>query len=341
MSKGHTMRNMVLLYAGCCIVILIASFFLMKNRAVVYATDVTLEKKDVSFKRRILNLPETDRELLDVSYELNTNRIVLPVHENLTENRIALLEDEASNTLTVYIDTLSEGFYEENRILADKYCVRGISTCYQDGVTRLTIQLNGVYRFVMSKEGSGLTLELYTPEMLYDHVVLLSAEEEESGILEKIREALENVTLPSGMGIWFYEDLKGENYPTPEAAANAVGAEAVVILALHASEDGTDFGISAEYNERLYLPTYTGQDLGDTLIRSLCEALNERGTKLSPAIAGDELDTLSIPACRLFLGYTTNEKEKELLLDTEYENRLALALVNGLGRLWTVTEETE
>lgn len=333
MSKRPSMKVLVGVYAAFCILVILIATELMKDRTVIYANVNTVDQKDVSFRRRIRELPENDERMLELRTEMNMGRILLPVHDGITENKIALLQDFATQSITVYIDTLSSGYYDSNRIVADAESVKRVTTCYSNGVTRLTIQLNGIYECTLSKENNQLTLNLAHPKDVHDRIILMAGGEDETGVVKKVLTKLSTLETPKTVGIFFYEDLINEELTDLNAVVQAIGADAVVLLGLAEDEDPAINGLTAQYNARFWQEGITGATLADALLRALCDSLYERGTKLEAAGEESFLYTMKVPSCVVNLGYRSNAQEMSLLRDEEYRNQIAETLVKVFAQL--------
>ena len=182
--KDRLMKGAAVCCALFSVTMMVVIFFYMKTRTIVYASENTLEEKDASFTEKISNLLEVLPTTIDVTYEPELKGIKIPVTDAITEDKFALVPDMINGNLTIYLDGLSEGYYNEQKPSIDPNMISYVGVAHEDGATKLRIQLKSVYEYTIKKENGTLYVKLQRPKEVFDMVVLIDAghDDEDVGI---------------------------------------------------------------------------------------------------------------------------------------------------------------
>ena len=73
-------------------------------------------------------------------------------------------------------------------------------------------------------------------------------------------------------------------------------------------------------------------------IRQLVMAASNRAVGLFPATEEDVLWEIAIPSARISLGYVTNAAERQLLIQENYQKKLAQGIAEAINEVYTNTQ---
>lgn len=342
--KDRLMKGAAVCCALFSVTMMVVIFFYMKTRTIVYASENTLEEKDASFTEKISNLLEVLPTTIDVTYEPELKGIKIPVTDAITEDKFALVPDMINGNLTIYLDGLSEGYYNEQKPSIDPNMISYVGVAHEDGATKLRIQLKSVYEYTIKKENGTLYVKLQRPKEVFDMVVLIDAGHDDedvginaNGISEKtlimsVIKKFNDLKKDSKIGFYFTKFASNE---LSVAEKNNIIAltQADMLISIHAAsdEDVSQFGMNAYYNARLYTRGLTGSMLADCLLRNLAESVFGKANGIYEANDNHPvvLNTM-VPAVEIEIGHLTNVDEATLLKDEEYQLRIAQGIYNGI-----------
>lgn len=236
-------------------------------------------------------------------------------------------------------------FYKEHPLVSsDARVERGVLS-EGNGITRLKLQMAGLYEHQYMFENGELELDFVRPKEVYDKIVVLDAahggidvgsaghgiKEKELAleIVEKTRSLLEE----SGIRVYCTRtDDTGVSEGERASFVNELQADMLVSIRVGADETNDKvYGIQTFYNGTYFIPYFGNIELADLLERSTVSAVRGKANGLFEA---DEQDTLlqnvQIPAAAIEVGYLTNDEESELLLIDGYQTKLAEGIAEAL-----------
>jgi N-acetylmuramoyl-L-alanine amidase len=97
-------------------------------------------------------------------------------------------------------------------------------------------------------------------------------------------------------------------------------------------------GISGEYNDEYYIPEFGNLQWADCVTRQVTVAASNRAVGLFPATEEDVLWEIAIPSARISLGYVTNAAERQLLIQENYQKKLAQGIAEAINEVYTNTQ---
>ena len=100
-------------------------------------------------------------------------------------------------------------------------------------------------------------------------------------------------------------------------------------------ENTSVYGISGEYNDEYYIPEFGNLQWADCVTR---QAASNRAVGLFPATEEDVLWEIAIPSARISLGYVTNAAERQLLIQEDYQKKLAQGIAEAINEVYTNTQ---
>ena len=115
------------------------------------------------------------------------------------------------------------------------------------------------------------------------------------------------------------------------ALVRDVGADLYIRIgaAENPAEEGI-YGIQSYYNEEYFIPGFGNVDLADIVTKSVTIAASNRALGLIPAEEDSILKEIPVPAVQLSVGYLSNDKERNLLQQEAYLEKVAEGIVNAI-----------
>lgn len=115
-----------------------------------------------------------------------------------------------------------------------------------------------------------------------------------------------------------------------------INADAVISLDV-SRRDSEEYGFSAYYNEQFFNSELKNISVADRLVRSLAEECSNRALGVFEASEDDEygfLYDLTVPSAMITIGNVNNEKERKLLSDSGYIEKMAKSLAASIKELY-------
>lgn len=279
------------------------------------------------------------------------NRFMIPVADLITQDAIYIENDYVKRCITITIQGMDVSFYEKTVMSGNLTGIQSVQAGNQGDSVIILISLDGVYEYEAVLENQKLGLTFKKPSEVYDRIVVLDAghggmdhgitlngiKEDEfvMEIAERVKKKLESENIR------VYMTRGDEDAPEIAQRVEFVHlAEADLVLSLHLAE-GTEYGISAYYNDLYFTPEYTNVEFADVLVQSTSEAVNNRGNGVL-AVDVKERDLLqgvTVPAAELVLGCPGNEEEAELLKRDDYKEHLADGICQAIRLSFEEIEE--
>ena len=336
MMKERIMRRLAVSCAFFTVTAIALMLLYMKNRTYVYASGGTLEETDATLAEQIRNMS------LENLTELNIIRrqedgILIPIHDGITEENISMVTDSVNRNVRVYIDGLDENYFNAQRISADQSRVTGCRIGYENGITQLMFRFDSTYECRISKENGNLRIKLYRPREIYDFIVLVdvghgSSDAGDSGngvsekkIILKIAEKLHDIVGEASIGLYFTR-LSDVELTDEDRLRLVKSTDADILISIHTaiSEDPEMFGVNVYYNGTYFTNALPSVQLADMMARNVAGAVYGRANGIYPADAMRPLVyDAQVPAIELEVGHLSNAAEAGLLMQEEYQQRIA------------------
>lgn len=287
-------------------------------------------------------------EAADASYELiltNTASDLgvfrIPLKSGTKAEDVVVENLYLNRELRIFIDDAEPGMYRQQGISGDiKGITRAVINAQKDGVL-ICLQMDAVYEFQTSMEGECLQIKASRPKDIYSVIVVV-----DPALCPKSASDIEATNVDITKDVcsilakqWDVADAKlyftrlEEQVISGEECVEFVQdvqADVFIRLNLAEDEDSTRYGIVGRYNESYFMPEFGSVQLADILTRNVTIAASNKAVGLIPADSESILNSLSIPAAEVELGYLSNSKEWELLTQEEYKAKLATGVLNAL-----------
>ncbi len=272
----------------------------------------------------------------------NQTRFLIPVADLITQDEIHIENDYMNHRITINVTGMEASFYEEEVMFGNLQGITSVQAGNRgDGVVIL-ISLDRMYEYEAVLENQKLGITLKRPSEVYDRIVVLDAghggadhgialngireDELVLDVAERVKKKLEAAEIR------VYMTRGSTNAPDLQKRAEfAADADASLVLSLHLA-DGTEYGISAYYNDTYFRPDFTNVEFADALVTNTAIVVHNRGNGIFPAEEEEHglLFGVTVPAAELFLGCPGNTAEAELLKRDDYKEDLAEGICQAI-----------
>lgn len=270
----------------------------------------------------------------------------IPLPKGIKAENVMVENHYIHSELWLRIRCEDTGFFEENALTGDTGYIReGSYELQEDGVL-LRLKMQRVMEYRSTLKGNVLEVACYAPGKLYDYVVVLDPVADDSDTeavdgqvqakdvaLSVARMVQKNLTL-EGVRVYL---TRAENTKLSEedrlALTEQVGAD--LYIGIDVSKDDADpdkYGIFCYYNQDYFIPDFGNVHLADILTREAATASSNRALGLEPAESDSLLGHTKIPAALLSVGYLSNSRERELLGQETYQEKLAEGILKALDK---------
>lgn len=301
------------------------------------------------------NYAGKELEVLGLSGQTDVLRIPLPA--NLQADAVVMENRYMEQELWVHIQDTPADFYEGKSIAGDENCILRAFCESQEKNVVLKLQMTGVFEYISTMEEDTLFISCHAPGELFDKIVVIDPCGGGSelgltvdGLTEKELALQVAKLLPKAMEqddcrIYFTRtsDVDIEQDKRVKLAA-AVHADFYVEVGVSADYEHPEvYGVKSLYNENYFIPDFGNVQLADVLARNVTITASDRAIGLEPVEEDAEsvLNMLGVPAAKICLGYITNEQEKLLLRQEDYQEKLAEGLANAIQEVYTNKEFAE
>ncbi len=269
---------------------------------------------------------------------------VIPIPENVRAEDVAVENRYMEKELWIHIRSDSPRFYEDNAVSGDISAItEGRYEVQPDGVLlKLTMDRLQEYRSTMND--TALEVAGCEPGELYPFIVVIDpvgggSEDGLSGYGYKEKElALQVAKLVQDK--WTLSDIKPYFTRTEDVEVSAEERAALIrdvdadfYIGIGAAENPSEegiYGIQCYYNEEYFIPDFGNVELADIVTRAVTIAASNRALGLAPAEEDSILKEISIPAVQLSVGYLSNDRERGLLQQEAYLEKIAEGIINAV-----------
>lgn len=272
-----------------------------------------------------------------------TKTLKLPLEKNIKAEHVALENHYAEQELRIYLQGATPSFYDEHYISGDlEPVLEGNLEDHEESVT-LQFLFDNVYEFRSVLENNVLTITFARPKELYEQVVVinpLGRDAFESATTAAVAAAVQKRSLHDNIKLYVVS-MNQEAASAESEAARAVELQADLYIALELSEseDIKRYGIESTYNSEYVIPDFGNAALADILTKNVTVAAGNKALGLKKSEEDGILMELAVPSAIVSLGYSSNEKEKYLLGQDAYVEKLAQGIADTIMEVYTITHE--
>ncbi len=271
----------------------------------------------------------------------------IPLGEDCRAEDVVVENCYTETELRVYIKDAAKDFFEDRAVRGDVSAIRQAEWESQKDGVLLRFRMDGVYEFQSSIESDSLRIAACSPHELYRMVVVIDpacgggetgqtfAGCSEKEIALAVSERIQEQVGREEIRLYF---TRTEDTEVPADArrglAQAVDADLFINIGVGVSEDPARYGIQGWYNESYFIPEFGNVQLADLLTRNVTVAARNRAVGLNAAGEESILQDLSLPAARVEVGYLSNERERALLIQEEYQEKLAEGIAKAIEEIY-------
>lgn len=260
-------------------------------------------------------------------------RISLP--EGISAEQVSVENRYFDRELDIFIKGAKEAFYENTPVQGDVDFVEASYYEKVSGGILLRILMKGVYEFQSSMGDGELRIQRRDLRDCYRMLVVVDTERESdalASVVRKLQDGFNNSEIKlllAGSGEADISETEVLEF------MDAVAPDFYIRLKLSESEDATQYGITGFYNDRYFIPNQGNVWLADVLTRNVTIACGNRAVGLIAVEEENILRRLRIPSAEVSLGYLSNEKERSLLQQDFYQEKLTKGILDALEEVYT------
>ena len=271
-------------------------------------------------------------------------RLLLP--KNVTSASVDIENFYVNKTIVITINGIGKDYFSEYPMRGSSDNIVDVTYDSEDLVGVIEITLDDIREVKMTSEGESVYLDFIDPHEIYDYVVVVDAGHggnvpgaTKGGVYEKdlnlgIVLELKKLFDRNDKNIGVYYTRTDDTNPT---FANRVGlandSEADLFLSVHNNSTASGRMSSINGTEVMY---EGGDSSGESKkFASIClnHLLVELDSKSKGTVVGDEVYIIRMskpPVALVEVGFMTNQRELDLLQDSEYQRKAAQALYDSV-----------
>lgn len=337
------LRIQTLVYAILfCVVSMCGMLFFARNKAI----EISNVAQDQVVVENTLSEGEQEESgsLRFRQEETETEYLCIPLESGVKAENVIIENHYMERQVWIYIKETSSGFYTKEAISGDLSGITEGRYEYAGGITLIQFTLSDVYECKSILEEGKLYINFVPPAEVYEKIVVIDAGGggSENGatagsmfekdinldILKQLKVLLDSSDIK------VYYTRTGDKDVTLEdriALANATGADMFISIQLNTSDDVMMYGTEAFYNGQYFTPDFNSVELADLAERNVVNQISTRGNGLFAA--GEEdilLQSATVPATVIKVGYATHLQEAELLQNEAYRQKIAQGLYDAI-----------
>ncbi|MCM1213046.1 MAG: N-acetylmuramoyl-L-alanine amidase [Lachnospiraceae bacterium] len=288
-------------------------------------------------------IAQTDHALELRSTE-NDGSFVIPLPENVRAEDVIMENRYMERELWVHIRSEDAQFYGENAVSGDTSAILEARYEIQPDGMLLKFAMSSLQEYHSTMNDHALEVAGCKPGDMYPFIVVIdpvgggreiglcSYVYREKELALQIAKMIQADCALSDVKLYFTrtEDVE---VSAEERTALVRALDADLYIRIGAAEDPTDesiYGIQCWYNEEYFIPGFGNVDLADIVARNVTIASSNRARGLMPAEEDSILKEIGVPAVRLSVGYLSNDKERNLLQQEAYLEKVSEGIINAI-----------
>lgn len=302
-------------------------------------------------------VPTKENEIVINRSARNTSYFCIPMPESVKAEEVVLENHYMDKELWVSISTEQtknyEAFYRTGSVYGNCESVTdGRFEAEEDRVC-LRFALDGVYEYRSIFENHTLYVEFVPSKEVYEKIIVIDpaygGDEHgvtADGILSKnitldVAKALKAMFDESDIKV-YYTRMDDSNPAAADRAelAAATKADMMIRIEVNGDENSKLYGTSAVYNSKFFIPGFGNVELADLLEREVVTSISGKACGLIESAEEDlVMNSATVPAAAIRVGYLTNSQEAILLQREDYIKRIAEGIYNAVMKAYGQREE--
>ncbi len=300
--------------------------------------------------------PAQENEIAINRSEKSTNYFCIPMPENVKAEEVVLENHYMDKELRVGVSSEQaqtyETFYRTNGVYGNCDNVTGGRFETEKERICLRFALTGVYEYRSIFEDHTLYVEFVPPKEMYERIVVIDPAYggDENGVTVdgvmaknitlNIAKALKTKFDESDVKV-YYTRMDDSNPASADRVDLAVETRADMLIRIEVSGDENSklYGTSAVYNSKFFIPGFGNVELADLLEREVVTSISGKAGGLIESGETDEVvNSATVPAAAIRVGYLTNSQEAILLQRDDYVERIAEGVYNAVVKAYEPAE---
>ncbi len=286
---------------------------------------------------------------LNIQKDSDSGSFVIPLPQGATAEQVSIENKYILQELWVSIEGCDYTFFDGQWISGDTSSILSGTYEVREDRVLLRLLLRDIFECKNLMENGRLLVEPVNPHSLYEQIVVidpLNGNQKwaalDSGISENdvaldVAKKLQTKLAESGVKAYF---TRLENVERSQQLrlhlVDTLKPDFLVSIGTSVEAEeafGTNYGVEAWYNT-YFTPGISSVLLADTLVREVVSNSNGRGNGIWEGSDSEELFCqVSVPAVQLNVGYLSNEKERELLAQENYRDKIAEGIYNAILKM--------
>jgi len=293
-------------------------------------------------------VPTEENEIAINRDRISTNYFCIPMPESVKAEEVVLENHYMNKELWVSINAEQtkdyEAFYKTGSVYGN--CVNVSDGHFEAEEDRICLRfaLDGVYEYRSIFEDHTLYVEFVPPKEVYEKIIVIDPAyggNEQGiaveGVLSKnitldVAKALKTMFDESDIKV-YYTRMDDSNPAAKDRAelASATKADMLIRIEVSGDENSKLYGTSTVYNSQFFIPGFGNVELADLLEREVVTSISGKACGLVESAQEDQVvNSATVPAAAIRVGYLTNSQEAILLQREDYIKRIAEGIYNAV-----------
>lgn len=302
-------------------------------------------------------VPVRENEIAINRTAQNTNYFCIPMPESVKAEEVVLENHYMDKELWVSISSEQtkdcEAFYETNSVYGNSENVADGRFEVEKERICLRFALDGVYEYRSIFEDHILYVEFVPSKEVYEKIIVIDPAYggEEQGVAVEgvsskditlgVAKALKTMFDESDIKV-YYTRMDDSNPAADNRVelAEATKADMLIRIEVSGDENSKLYGTSAVYNSKYFIPGFGNVELADLLEREVVTSISGKACGLIESAEEDRVvNSATVPAAAIRVGYLTNSQEAILLQREDYIKRIAEGIYNAVVKAYEQREE--
>lgn len=287
----------------------------------------------------------------------NTNYFCIPMPESVKAEEVVLENHYMDKELWVSISSEQtkecEAFYETNSVYGNSENVADGRFEVEKERICLRFALDGVYEYRSIFEDHILYVEFVPSKEVYEKIIVIDPAYggEEQGVAVEgvsskditlgVAKALKTMFDESDIKV-YYTRMDDSNPAADNRVelAEATKADMMIRIEVSGDENSKLYGTSTVYNSKYFIPGFGNVELADLLEREVVTSISGKACGLIESAEEDRVvNSATVPAAAIRVGYLTNSQEAILLQREDYIKRIAEGIYNAVVKAYELCEK--
>lgn len=328
----------LVLWILLCIVAMVAMLRLSAHKTIVI-TDMPQDQAGLTASSL-----QADRALKLTQTAGSEGSFVIPLPANIRAEDVIMENRYMERELWIHIQSEDTHFYEENPVSGDISPILEARYEVQPDGVLLKFAMNSLQEYRSTMNDDILEVAGCKPKDMYSFIVVIdpvgggrdnglrSYVYREKELALQIAKLVQKNFALSDVKLYLTrtEDVEVSSEERMALIRDVDADFYIRIGAAENSEEENLYGIQCYYNEEYFIPGFGNVDLADIVTKAVTIAASNRALGLIPAAEDSILKEINIPAVQLSVGYLSNDKERNLLQQEAYLEKVAEGILNAI-----------